>query len=45
MTDLIHGKDATREAQRASDILFGGDLNGITEPIFNEVLGEMRQLR
>ena len=41
MTDLIHGKDATREAQRASDILFGGDLNGITEPIFNEVLGEI----
>ena len=41
MTDLIHGKDATREAQRASDILFGGDLDGITEPTFNEVLGEV----
>ena len=41
LTDLIHGKDATREAQRASDILFGGDLDGITEPVFNEVLGEV----
>ncbi|MGB1674758.1 MAG: S4 domain-containing protein, partial [Limisphaerales bacterium] len=28
-------------AQRASDILFGGDLDGITEPTFNEVLGEV----
>ncbi len=41
MTDLIHGAEATREAQRASEILFGGDMQGITEQTFAEVLGEV----
>ena len=30
MTDLIHGEAATQEAVRASEILFGGDLEGIS---------------
>ena len=30
-TDLIHGESATTEAVRASEILFGGNLDGITE--------------
>jgi len=41
MTDLIHGESATQEAVRASEILFGGNLAGITEQTFNDVLGEV----
>ena len=41
MTDLIHGPAATAEAMRASEILFGGDLAGISETTFNEIVGEV----
>lgn len=41
VTDLIHGAAATTEAIRASDILFGGDLAGISESTFNEIVGEV----
>ena len=40
-TDLVHGESATVETIRASDILFGGDLNGIAESTFNEMIGEI----
>ena len=40
-TDLIHGEHATQEAIRASEILFGGDLKGIAETTFNEIVGEV----
>ena len=40
-TDLIHGPNATTEAVRASEILFGGELKGIAESTFNEILGEV----
>jgi tyrosyl-tRNA synthetase len=40
-TDLIHGPNATVEATRASEILFGGELKGIAESTFNEILGEV----
>ena len=40
-TDLIHGAHATTEAIRASEILFGGELKGIAESTFNEILGEV----
>jgi tyrosyl-tRNA synthetase len=40
-TDLIHGPGATAEAMRASEILFGGDLAGISESTFNEIVGEV----
>jgi tyrosyl-tRNA synthetase len=40
-TDLIHGPNATTEAIRASDILFGGDLAGVSENTFNEIVGEV----
>jgi tyrosyl-tRNA synthetase len=40
VTDLIHGPSATQEAMRASEILFGGDLKGISETTFNEIVGE-----
>src|SRR2546426_8842774 len=35
VTDLIHGENATQEAIRASEILFGGKLDGISETTFN----------
>jgi tyrosyl-tRNA synthetase len=41
MTDLVHGKSATAEAIRASEILFGGELAGIAESTFNEIVGEV----
>lgn len=40
-TDLIHGENATAEAMRASEILFGGGLEGIAETTFNEIIGEV----
>lgn len=41
VTDLIHGENATQEAIRASEILFGGELKGIAESTFNEIVGEV----
>ncbi len=40
-TDLVHGEPATLEALRASEILFGGNLDGISETTFNEIIGEV----
>jgi tyrosyl-tRNA synthetase len=41
VTTLVHGEAATREAMRASDILFGGELQGIAESTFREIVGEV----
>ena len=41
VTDLVHGPGATVEAIRASEILFGGGLDGISEGTFNEIIGEV----
>jgi tyrosyl-tRNA synthetase len=41
VTDLVHSPIATAEAMRASEILFGGDLAGISESTFNEIVGEV----
>jgi tyrosyl-tRNA synthetase len=41
VTELVHGPSATAEAVRASDILFGGGLEGISENTFNEIVGEV----
>jgi tyrosyl-tRNA synthetase len=41
MTDLVHGEVATKEAIRASEILFGGELEGVSESTFNEIVGEV----
>jgi tyrosyl-tRNA synthetase len=40
-TDLIHGPNATAEAIRASEILFGGELAGVSETTFNDIVGEV----
>jgi tyrosyl-tRNA synthetase len=41
VTDLVHGPAATTEAIRASEILFGGELEGISEATFNDIVGEV----
>ena len=41
LTTLVHGEAATNDAIRASEILFGGSLEGITEKQFNEVIAEV----
>jgi tyrosyl-tRNA synthetase len=41
VTDLVHGESATADAIRASEILFGGGLEGVTEQTFNDVVGEV----
>ena len=41
VTDLVHGPSATTEAMRASEILFGGELTGISEATFADIVGEV----
>ena len=41
VTELVHGSPATAEAMRASEILFGGGLDGVSEASFNEIVGEV----
>ena len=41
VTALAHGEAAANEAIRASEILFGGELDGITETTFREIAGEV----
>jgi tyrosyl-tRNA synthetase len=41
LTTLVHGEAAAHDAIRASEILFGGTLEGITEAQFGEVIAEV----
>ena len=41
MTTLVHGAEALAAALKASEILFGGSLDGVTEAVFNDVVGEV----
>jgi tyrosyl-tRNA synthetase len=41
LTTLVHGEQAAQDAVRASEILFGGSLEGITESQFGEVIAEV----
>ncbi|MBM3848138.1 MAG: tyrosine--tRNA ligase [Verrucomicrobia bacterium] len=41
VTKLVHGSDALAEAIRASEILFGGGLEGISEQTFADIAGEI----
>ncbi|MGA4579312.1 tyrosine--tRNA ligase [Limisphaera sp. VF-2] len=45
VTELVHGPTATAEAIRASQVLFGGDLDGISESTFREIMDEVPSLR
>jgi tyrosyl-tRNA synthetase len=41
VTSIVHGKSACDDAVRASEIMFGGGLDGITEALFDDVAGEI----
>jgi tyrosyl-tRNA synthetase len=41
VTSIVHGKTACDDAIRASEIMFGGGLDGITEALFNDVSQEI----
>ncbi len=41
LTQLIHGATAADDAVRASEVLFGGGLDGISERTFNDLVGEV----
>jgi tyrosyl-tRNA synthetase len=41
VTTIVHGKGACDDAVRASEIMFGGGLDGITEALFRDVAGEI----
>jgi tyrosyl-tRNA synthetase len=41
VTTLVHGKSACDDAIRASEIMFGGGLDGISEELFRDVVGEI----
>ncbi len=41
LTTLVHGADALAGAIKASEILFGGSLEGVSEAVFQDVVGEI----
>jgi tyrosyl-tRNA synthetase len=41
MTATVHGDAALVDAQRASEIMFGGGLEGVSEAVFQDVVGEV----
>jgi len=41
MTTLVHGPEALAAALKATEILFGGTLDGVSEAIFQDVVGEV----
>jgi tyrosyl-tRNA synthetase len=41
MTTIVHGAGAVDAAIRASEILFGGSLDGVNEATFDDVVGEV----
>ncbi len=41
VTTLVHGQSACDDAVRASEIMFGGGLEGVTEEVFTDVVGEI----
>ncbi|OIR13479.1 tyrosine--tRNA ligase [mine drainage metagenome] len=44
LTTLVHGESAYADARRASEIMFGGGLDGISEALFQDVVGEVPTL-
>jgi tyrosyl-tRNA synthetase len=41
LTTLVHGASGCADAQRASELMFGGGVEGITEELFRDVVGEV----
>lgn len=41
ITSMVHGADVCGDAVRASEIMFGGSLDGISAGVFRDVVGEL----
>jgi len=41
ITSLVHGPEACADAIRASEIMFGGGLDGVSAEVFRDVVGEL----
>jgi len=41
VTTLVHGAQAYEDAMRASEIMFGGRVEGVSETVFEDVVGEV----
>ena len=41
MTTLVHGAEAVATALKATEILFGGSLEGINAALFQDIVGEV----
>jgi tyrosyl-tRNA synthetase len=41
ITELVHGRTAMDDAVRASEVLFGGGVEGLSESTFNDLIGEV----
>jgi tyrosyl-tRNA synthetase len=41
LTTLVHGQTTCEDAMRASEIMFGGELQGVSEAVFEDVVGEI----
>ena len=41
MTTIVHGAGAEASARKASEILFGGSVDGVSEQTFEDVVGEV----
>ena len=41
VTTIVHGESAAADAIRASELMFGGNVDGITEALFRDVVGEI----
>jgi tyrosyl-tRNA synthetase len=41
VTTIVHGRTSCDDAVKASEIMFGGGLDGITESLFSDVAGEI----
>ena len=45
MTEMIHSEHATAEAERATQVLFGGSINEISEASFEDITAEIPSVR
>ncbi len=45
MTAMIHGSEAATEAMRATEVLFGGGLDGLSEATFAEIAAEIPSVK
>jgi tyrosyl-tRNA synthetase len=41
VTTLVHGAEVCRDAVRASEVMFGGGLDGLSDGTFREIIGEL----